>query len=235
MDIPNNVTPNHANGSGGSSPPPPPIPPKPDLTIPKPLANPSAGLTAGPVTTAPPVPGGADSPGKGSTAVNTSAMKTFAQNLGALVDPDSGLAAVLSKLSLVDVRAGGFPTAAGLGTKINGDAGLEDGVKTAIQGIMEAIRSAADGVNGIANKYDSIEAANNMTADQYSGYLGQATAEIQQLGGSGAGGSGSGSSGGSGSGSSGGSGSGSSGGSGSGSSGGSALGSGTGSGAQASQ
>lgn len=176
--------------------------------------DPTSHFTPGSISTPPPVPGGADHPGKGSTAVNTEAMKTFAKNLLSLVDTDSPVAKVRSELAQINIHPGGFHTAVNLATQINSgsSSGLADGTATAVGQIIEAVTSLADAVNKIGNHYDSIEAVNKMTADQYNSYMALANGEIGQLSGAGSGGSGSGSGGGSGSGSSsdGGSGSGSS-------------------------
>src|ERR1700754_4118680 len=79
------VTDSEPNGTG--SPPPPstsgPFNSPGDQNPPD-VNNP--WIPQGNVTTPPPVPGGADHPGKGVTTVNTEAMRTFAKNMQTLAE-----------------------------------------------------------------------------------------------------------------------------------------------------
>jgi len=154
------------------------------------------GGQPGQVSTVPNVPGGADHPGKGSTAVNTVAMKTFANNLLALVDPQSPLSQALPYLLDINIRPGGFSSAVNLASQVNGDNGLAGKMHTTIGQLINTVTEAADAVNKMANHYESIDKANGMTADQYNSYMSGVTGDVQTLtGGSGSNGGGNGGSG----------------------------------------
>lgn len=138
-------------------------------------------IPVGDVSTPPSVPGGADHPGKGVTAVNTQAMHTFAQNLRTLAD--GPLSKLPGQLDTVNIKPGVFATAHDkLVQPIVGEGGLRDSTRTTVQDLITAMHDAADAVDKAANAYDSADEANKMTTDAYNQYFGQLSSEITGAG-----------------------------------------------------
>jgi hypothetical protein len=148
-------------------------------TIPPPAESPQ--LYHGQVQAPPPVPGGADHPGEGVTAVNTEAMKTFAANVRGLIDHDSPLRQIAQELPDIKVKAGGFRSAMTLADNISGSGKLIDATVSTLQTTIQAIATLADAVHKIAVDYENHEDANKMTSEQYSKYLGQASTLVNRI------------------------------------------------------
>jgi hypothetical protein len=172
-------TPSNTGGTGDTNhPPASPVTPmmSPGNVVNTGLADPSVtGINDVP----PPVPGGAHSPGKGVTTVNTDAMRTFAKNIAQLAEP---LTTSMNAVQSVNVRAGAFPSAITLASKINTpQTGLRDSVVASLDQIAQAIGDTADAVSRMALAYDSGEAANKITASKYGDFMQQGSAVISSL------------------------------------------------------
>jgi hypothetical protein len=129
----------------------------------------------GDVAQPPAVPGG-DTPGKGVTAVNTAAMKTFATNLASLETPLQELKTYLSE---VNVKPGGFRSAAALEKKTTD---LKTSSVDAVSGLIGAITTLSDKIAKAALAYDTADDANNMSSTDYANYFGQVTTDVNNLG-----------------------------------------------------
>jgi hypothetical protein len=158
------------------------FPPKPDQSkIPPSTDNPT--LYHGPVSDAPPIPGGDPTKPHDVTLVNTDAMKTFAKNLDGLITDGSPLLQARDSLDQVNVKAGGFRSAVTLANNVSGSGNLRDATRVTLQNTISAIADLVDGLNRAASHYDSAEDLNNMNSQDFSDYLGQAGGQINSISG----------------------------------------------------
>jgi hypothetical protein len=137
----------------------------------------------GDIVTPPPVPGGTDTPGKGVTAVNTAAMKTYAQNLDSLVADNGPLKNISHAMDTMVVKAGGFRGAAALTTKVTGDSGIRNAAQKTLADMVTVITNISDSVKKMSANYESAEEANKMSKDDYIKYLSQVSGQINGMGG----------------------------------------------------
>ncbi|WP_199730469.1 hypothetical protein [Amycolatopsis panacis] len=129
----------------------------------------------------PPVPGGSDHPGKGVTAVNTEAMRTFAKNLQSLAD--GPIKSLPDKLEGVQLKPGVFLTAQEKIVKpITGPGGLRDTTKSAIHDLSKALDEVAEAVITAAKAYENADEVNKMSADQYNQYFNRVNGHITNAG-----------------------------------------------------
>jgi hypothetical protein len=138
-------------------------------------------LTPGAVQDEPPVPGGKDTPGKGSTKVDTKAMKTFAANIQSLVDDGSPLLQIRDNMDTVNVKPGMFKSAADLKSKIQSDGGIRDQVRESLKNTIDALTHISMAVSGMASEYDSVEDANKMAGDKLNDYMSKVNTDISTL------------------------------------------------------
>jgi hypothetical protein len=138
-------------------------------------------LTPGAVQDEPPVPGGKDTPGKGSTKVDTQAMKTFAANIQSLVDDGSPLLQIRDNMDTVNVKPGMFKSAADLKSKIQSDGGIRDQVRESLKNTIDALTHISMAVSGMASEYDSVEDANKMAGDKLNDYMSKVNTDISTL------------------------------------------------------
>jgi hypothetical protein len=128
----------------------------------------------------PPVPGGSDSPGKGTTRVNTAAMRTFAANLTALSDvmtkAQEDLASIEGTLA-----PGTFPTAMQLRKEFDGEDGFIRATSVALDSINSGLIGTKEAIEQIALKFDSNEESNKIAASELSRYMEDASGAINSL------------------------------------------------------
>jgi hypothetical protein len=128
----------------------------------------------------PPVPGGSDAPGKGTTRVNTAAMRTFAANLTALSDvmtkAQEDLASIEGKLA-----PGTFPAAMQLRKEFGGEDGFVRATSAALDSINSGLIGTQEAIEQIALKFDSNEESNKITASELSRYMEDASGAINSL------------------------------------------------------
>ncbi|MEU4669218.1 hypothetical protein AB0F91_14835 [Amycolatopsis sp. NPDC023774] len=138
-------------------------------------------IPQGNVTTPPPVPGGAEHPGKGVTTVNTEAMRTFATNMQTLAD--GPLKDLPGQLDGITVKPGIFATANSKITQpIVGPGGVRDTTRATIQDLITSLHDLSEAVNTASKAYDDADEANNMTMDKYNQYFGNVSNEINNAG-----------------------------------------------------
>jgi hypothetical protein len=141
----------------------------------------------GDVTQPPPVPGGSGTPGKGVTAVNTAAMKTFAQNLASLADTGGPLYKLVDYLNQVNVKPGGFRSAQNnVAQPVMGTGKLRDESIKMVHDLIDSINTASDKMSRAALAYETADAANNMSSTDFSNYFGQLSTDINNIGSKGA-------------------------------------------------
>lgn len=189
----------------GNPTPPPQAPPAPKRDQPTQWdGNPAIGQGHGTATNAhpfdaPPVPG-AKGAGKG-TSVDTPSMTVFANNIDTLIAPVLRAKEVLQPVS---VAPGTFYHANQIRTKTTGansdDGELKAGYITALDDLHKGLVDLRDGVRTLAQKYKTIDDANQMKAKDLSDAMEKATNDFNAmmsdnggtgaaLGGSGGGGS----------------------------------------------
>jgi hypothetical protein len=170
-----------------SSPTPPTAGP---FNSPGPQSIPGAGGTitgTGEVTQPPPVPGGSSTPGKGVTAVNTAAMKTFAANLASLADTGGPLYKLIDYLGQVNVKPGGFRSAQTyIHDPLMGTGKLKDQSVKMVHDLIDSINTASEKMSQAALRYETADEANNMSSTDYSNYFGQLSTDINNIGSKGA-------------------------------------------------
>ncbi|MBB4687593.1 WXG100 family type VII secretion target [Amycolatopsis jiangsuensis] len=138
-------------------------------------------IPPGDVGKPPPVPGGSDTPGKGVTAVNTEAMRTFAKNLETLAD--GPIKDLEHKLDGVQLKPGIFLTAnEKIFQPILGSNALRDTSKTAIHDLVRALGDMSEAVNTAAKAYENADEVNKMTADEYNEYFNEVNGQITNAG-----------------------------------------------------
>ncbi|WP_020660760.1 hypothetical protein [Amycolatopsis benzoatilytica] len=138
-------------------------------------------IPPGDVGTAPPVPGGSEHPGRGVTAVNTEAMRTFAKNMQTLAD--GPLKDLPAKLDGVQLKPGVFLTAHDkIVTPIQGTNMLVDNTRTAIHDLCKALDEVADAVTKASKAYDNADEVNKMSADDYNQYFNTVSGHITSAG-----------------------------------------------------
>jgi hypothetical protein len=160
------------------------------FTSPGPQSIPGGGGTitgTGAVTQPPPVPGGSSTPGKGVTAVNTAAMKTFAANLASLADTGGPLYKLIDYLGQVNVKPGGFRSAQTyIHDPLMGTGKLKDQSVKMVHDLIDSINTASEKMSQAALKYETADEANNMSSTDYSNYFGQLSTDINNIGSKGA-------------------------------------------------
>jgi hypothetical protein len=133
----------------------------------------------------PPVPGGADTPGKGVTTINTKAMQTYASNIDALIQP---LRDSANALQSVNIKPGVFPAALELSKSINtGETGLRDASYTVLNNLVNALVDVHDALRLMASKYDKAEDLNEISAGDYANYMAIAAGRVNAVIGTGSG------------------------------------------------
>ncbi|GAA3558622.1 hypothetical protein GCM10022222_47710 [Amycolatopsis ultiminotia] len=138
-------------------------------------------IPPGDVGDPPPVPGGADHPGKGVTAVNTEAMRTFAKNMQTLAE--GPLKDLPGKLDEVLLKPGFFLTAQNkIFTPILGSNALRDSTRSSIHDLVKALGDVSEAVTQAAKSYDNADELNKMTADKYNEYFNKVNGEITGVG-----------------------------------------------------
>ncbi|MGW4399587.1 hypothetical protein ACWEHA_30225 [Amycolatopsis nivea] len=138
-------------------------------------------IPPGDVGKPPPVPGGSEHPGKGVTAVNTEAMRTFAKNMQALAD--GPLKDLPAKLDGIQLKPGVFLTAQSkIAKPIQGTNELRDTTRTAIHDLCKALDEVADAVNKASKAYDNADEVNKMSADDYNQYFNTVSGHITGAG-----------------------------------------------------
>jgi hypothetical protein len=137
----------------------------------------------GDIVTPPPVPGGTDTPGKGVTAVNTAAMKTYAQNLDSLVADGGPLKNISHAMDAMVIKGGGFRGAVALTTKVTGDGGIRNATQKTLADMVAVITNISDSVKKMSANYESAEEANKMSKDDYIKYLSQVSGQINGMSG----------------------------------------------------
>lgn len=151
----------------------------------RPLAVPSGAAVT------PPATGRSSGDGKGTTMVNTLALKTFAANIESLVADGGPFRANLSDVHSVLTRSGGFHSAVALDSAVNGSGGLVDGTAQTLSNTIDAIENLAEQLRLVAGRYEKAEDLNNMSAADFGSYFGTAGGVINSLNGSGGSGGGS--------------------------------------------
>jgi hypothetical protein len=156
------------------------------FTSPGPQSIPGPGGTitgTGEVTQPPPVPGGSSTPGKGVTAVNTAAMRTFAANLASLGDASSPLYKLIDYLGQVNVKPGGFRSAlTNIQEPVMGTGKLKEESVKMVHDLIDAINTASEKMSQAALKYETADEANNMSSTDFSNYFGQLTTDVGNIG-----------------------------------------------------
>jgi hypothetical protein len=143
-------------------------------TPPPPVTNPP--LTSPPIDI-PDVPGGAKTPGKGVTTVNTKAMDLFSQNVQKLFDP---IMKSHEDLAGVNIKAGWFNTARVLADKFNGASdgkGNHTGAFTEqlsqqLYLLAASLQDLSTQTEAVAQHYKKAEDLNHMTAKDFDTYIG---------------------------------------------------------------
>jgi len=127
----------------------------------------------------PPVVPGGEGPGEpGSTEVSTAAMKTFAANIKALVDP---MQTSWTDMGNVKIAAGGFHEAFTLRDKIMGPTGLAMTTQKFIGDTRETMADIAIAAEELAAKYTSVEEFNSMTGTDLGTYVSELNGDINGL------------------------------------------------------
>lgn len=123
---------------------------------------------------APPVPGGADHPGKGVTAVSTEALKTFGSNLELLKQP---LLNARNAVVDVKIKPGAFFDAHEMEKKVNGG-GLVDPTSEFLRTTVEAAIDMVAKAQKMATDYATAEEFNSMTAAEFGKYTEDVAGDI---------------------------------------------------------
>lgn len=133
--------------------------------------------------TPPAVPGGGDG-SHAPTAVNTTAMKQFGDNLTSLIAP---IDKCLSDLSGVVINGGSFNVAYTLAHKIANPADTSSLVPTvmaALNSIKDALEETSVGVHKMAADFDSTDDLNKVSIADYNRYLGVVPGTVATIAGS---------------------------------------------------
>jgi hypothetical protein len=151
-----------------------------DQTIP----GPNGTITGtGDVTQPPPVPGGSEHPGKGVTAVNTAAMKTFAANLASLAEDGGPLTKLLTYVGSVNVKPGGFHAAQdSIVEPVVGSGKLKEQTVQMVHDLIDSINTTSEKMAAAALAYETADEANKMSTTDFANYFGQVTTDINQIG-----------------------------------------------------
>ncbi|MFE6742663.1 hypothetical protein [Streptomyces tubercidicus] len=141
-------------------------------------------LDSGDMPHIPPKPPAADT-GKGErTAVDTSSLKKFADNLDVLADAVSG--AYKRVDGIQPLAAGKFKEAMDLQAKVTGGpsgdkGGLRANYLTALDALEKSLRNTATNVRSLAGKYATIADVNGKAGKELRQYIGQAEHDVQAL------------------------------------------------------
>jgi len=120
----------------------------------------------------PPVPGGADHPGKGTTRVHTEALDTFTKNLRSLQGDLDAVRSGLNGQDLV-VKPGMFATAQSkIAQPINGSGGLREFLVTTLDDFRSQLGQTISAVESARTNYANNEDMNKMSAEKYTEYFG---------------------------------------------------------------
>ncbi|GAA1909025.1 hypothetical protein [Streptantibioticus ferralitis] len=135
-----------------------------------------------PTPAMPRIPASAD--GGAPLSVDTSALKTFSDNLDTIADALGGARKKLDQLQ--PVRAGGkeFVEAQNLARKVSGshgDGGLQHNYVASLTALRTALMDTAEGIRTLANKYSSIEEINQKAGADLHQLLQQAQGDIGKL------------------------------------------------------
>jgi hypothetical protein len=122
--------------------------------------------------------------GGGNLAVDTSALKQFADNLDTIADALGGARQRLNQLQ--PIRAGGseFVEAQNLAKKVtgtSGDGGLQQNTVESLTALRTALMDTADGIRQLATKYSTIEEINQKAGSDLNQLIQQAQGDIQKL------------------------------------------------------
>jgi hypothetical protein len=148
------------------------------------IPGPNGTITGtGDVPQPPAVPGGSATPGKGVTAVNTAAMKTFATNLASLAETGGPLYKLIDYLAQVNVKPGGFRSAqTNIAEPMMGTGKLRDESTKMVHDLIDSINIAAEKMSQAALAYETADEANNMSSTDFTNYFGQLTTDIGNIG-----------------------------------------------------
>jgi hypothetical protein len=127
---------------------------------------------------------GASGDGSANLSVDTTALKTFADNLDTIADALGRARTRLDQLQ--PVRAGGseFVEAQNLASKItgnNGGEGLQENFVTSLTALRTALMDSAEGIRKIAGNYSTIEEINQKAGSDLNQLLQQAQGDLQKL------------------------------------------------------
>lgn len=132
----------------------------------------------------PPVPGGADKPGSGVTAVSTDAMKTFAANVMTL---GGSLRQARTRIGTVNVAAGGFPEGFEIKNRIVGTNGLVQTTGAFLDVAIETLTDVVNAANSLVHTYTNAEDLNGLTSQELGEFVSEARTDVNGLSGPAAG------------------------------------------------
>jgi hypothetical protein len=117
----------------------------------------------------------------GNLSVDTSSLKTFADNLDTIADV---LGQARTRVdNLEPIRAGGsqFIEAQTLATTVGGSGGMKENYLASLHSLRNALMDTADKIRTLAGKYSSIEELNQKAGSDLQQLLGQANTDVQQF------------------------------------------------------
>jgi hypothetical protein len=123
--------------------------------------------------------------GSGTTSVDTSSLKTFADNLDTI---SAALGHARTKLNgLQPIRPGGseFVEAQALKSKVSGDhgdGGLQQSFVTSLHALRTALEDTAEGIRTLAGKYSTIEEINAKAGTELHQLIDTANTDVQAIG-----------------------------------------------------
>ncbi|MDH6630478.1 hypothetical protein M2271_008339 [Streptomyces sp. LBL] len=141
-------------------------------------------LDAGGLPTIPGVPANGTDTAGSKTSVDTSSLKTFADNLDTLADAVDG--AYQRVVNLKPLAPGGhsFAEAQNLKKAVTGDkgdAGLQPSFVLALHHLQEGLMKTARAIRDLANKYSSLEDLNREAGKELSGLIKDAQGYINTV------------------------------------------------------
>jgi hypothetical protein len=129
--------------------------------------------------TTPRVPGSPTQGANGQTSVDTSSLKTFAENLGTLAD---ALGQARTRVeNLKPVACGTFNEAKKLAQSVTGDNGLQPNYSKSLHLLRQALMDTADSVKTLAGKYSTIEDMNQKAGNDLQQLIQGAQRDTQAL------------------------------------------------------
>jgi hypothetical protein len=119
--------------------------------------------------------------GKNVTVVNTAVMRTVASNLQTFSETGGPLTQLRALLDPINVKPGLFHTAQDkIAGRING--GQLYTTKKMVSDLVGDINDIVDALMKAAVSYESADAANKSTAEDFNKYFGQVDSQIRNLG-----------------------------------------------------